>query len=212
MARPVGTKGKDTSERIKACSLRLFARSGYAAVSMREIALAAGVAPAAIYNHFATKQHILLAILHSHMTELLSAFEKDRPAPSQGAIARLQHFVCFHIDYHSARPDQVFLSYMELRALEAENFQLIEALRRDYEAHLKAILTAGHAEQSMRACDIHVTAMAILAMLTGISGWFRERGRLSQTDIQTIYTDLVLRAAGADHQPVTARSQHSAAG
>ena len=71
MARPAGIKGKQTRQRILSNSLKLFARSGYAAVSMREIAEAVGVGPGALYNHFATKQHILMAIMEEHMRACL---------------------------------------------------------------------------------------------------------------------------------------------
>ena len=143
MARPAGIKGEQTRQRILASSLALFARSGYAAVSMREIALDVGVGAGALYNHFTTKQHILMAIMEDHMRALLSAYHASANARQRDAQTQLEAFVRFHISYHTALPNEVFLSYMELRALEPENFKIIEALRRNYETILKDILTLG---------------------------------------------------------------------
>jgi len=198
MARRAGIKGKQTRQRILSNSLKLFARSGYAAVSMREIAEAVGVGPGALYNHFATKQHILMAIMEEHMRALLAAYAENTTPANEAkngtATEKLEAFVRFHISYHIALPDAVFLSYMELRALERENFKIIEDLRREYEAILKQILHLGVQQKQIRVEDIHVSAMAILAMLTGVTSWFRQQGRLSAREIEDIYLSLVMRA------------------
>lgn len=194
MARPSSIKGEQTRQRILASSLRLFARSGYAAVSMREIALDVGVGAGALYNHFTTKQHILMAIMEDHMRALLSAYPDSTKTNQSDAHIQLDAFVRFHISYHVALPDEVFLSYMELRALEPDNFKIIEALRRNYEAILKDILTLGVQQKQMACDDIHVSAMAILAMLTGITSWFRQHGRLTRHEIENIYVSLVMRS------------------
>ena len=194
MARPAGIKGEQTRQRILASSLALFARSGYAAVSMREIALDVGVGAGALYNHFTTKQHILMAIMEDHMRALLSAYHASANARQRDAQTQLEAFVRFHISYHTALPNEVFLSYMELRALEPENFNIIEALRRNYETILKDILTLGVQQRQMACDDIHVSAMAILAMLTGVTSWFRQQGRLTRHQIENIYVSLVMRS------------------
>ena len=110
---------------MRNAALELFARSGYAAVSMRAIAAETGVQAGAIYNHFPTKQHLLHDLLVVHMETLLKAWaEAERPELS--APAALEHFVRFHIRYHLDRSREVFISYMELRSLEDENFSAIE--------------------------------------------------------------------------------------
>ena len=202
MARPVGIKGEQTRQRILASSLALFARSGYAAVSMREIALDVGVGAGALYNHFTTKQHILMAIMEDHMRTLLSAYSASTYSANtkvgrEDAQTQLEAFVRFHISYHVALPNEVFLSYMELRSLEPENFKIIEALRRNYETILKDILTLGVQQRQLACDDIHVSAMAILAMLTGVTSWFRQQGRLTRPEIESIYVSLVMRSVAA---------------
>ena len=55
MARIAGTKSQDTEARIYATALSLFARFGYAAVSMRQIAAEVGVNQAALYHYTPTR-------------------------------------------------------------------------------------------------------------------------------------------------------------
>ncbi|MDP3526855.1 MAG: TetR/AcrR family transcriptional regulator [Hoeflea sp.] len=195
MARRAGSSGAETADKVRNAALELFARSGYAAVSMRAIAAETGVQAGAIYNHFPTKQHLLHDLLVVHMETLLQAWaEADQPdlAPH----AALEHFVRFHIRYHLDRSREVFISYMELRSLEDENFSTIERLRRSYEAVPRAILERGAADGSFCIIDPQITTMAIIAMLTGMTTWYRENGRLSLDEIEAVYIRLVRRLVG----------------
>ena len=70
MARRVGMNSSDTAQAIRHHAVSLFARHGYEAVSMRQIASAVGVMPGALYHHFATKQDLLMCLMDEHMQRL----------------------------------------------------------------------------------------------------------------------------------------------
>ncbi|MBO6892039.1 MAG: TetR family transcriptional regulator [Roseibium sp.] len=193
-------KGQETARRVRKAALRRFAATGYAAVSMREIASDVGVRPGALYNHFPTKQDILKDLLLSHMTDLLEAWET---AVFSDYTDPLEQFVRFHIRYHLERADEVFISYMELRNLEPQNFSLVEAERRRYEAILTGILQKGASEGRYDIDDAKVTTRAIIAMLTGIPTWYREGGHLSEQEIEDLYLTMVRKTVA----PVSVQSQ-----
>ncbi len=192
MARKQGSHSDITGPRVRDAALRLIAQHGYAAVSMRQIAGEVGMQAGALYNYTPDKQTLLFDLMKDHMVALLAAL-KDLPSRTE-ALARLEDFTRFHIRFHVPRPDQVFVSYMELRNLSPENFAMIEAMRRRYEDALEDILRAGEAEGAFDMKDTRVTAMALIAMLTGISNWYRADGRLETETIETIYWDLVRKA------------------
>lgn len=192
MGRIAGAVGKETASRAREAALGLFARHGYAAVSMREIAGEVGVGAGALYNHFATKQDLLVELMTAHMEALLAAWAETNAADLPPAD-RLEAFSRFHIRFHADRADEVFVAYMELRSLERPNFHRIEKMRREYEAELETILTDGAATGAFRIEDPRVAAMAIIAMLTGVTSWYRQGGRLSATRIEEIYVDMVAR-------------------
>ncbi|PYF09649.1 TetR family transcriptional regulator [Rhodobacter viridis] len=195
MARKTGSHSEITGPRIRAEASRLFARHGFAAVSMRQIAAAVGVQAGALYLYTPDKEALLFDLLKAHMDELLAAWaEEPRGA---GALATLETFVRFHIRHNLPRAEAVFLSYMELRNLSPENFAVIEALRKAYETELETILRAGQAEGVFALPDTKLATMAIIAMLTGVNTWFREGGRLSRETVETIYWDMVRKAVGA---------------
>lgn len=196
MARKPGSRAEITGPRLRDAALRLFARDGYAAVSMRQIAAEVGVQAGALYLYTTDKQSLLFELMRDHLEALLKAWEASAP-PEADARARLEHFARFHIRFHAARAEAVFIAYMELRNLTPENFATIEALRKRYETALEAILRAGQAEGSLNVPDTKLAAFALIAMLTGVNTWFREGGRLSRDRVEAIYVDMVLKAAGA---------------
>ncbi|MFP4238890.1 TetR/AcrR family transcriptional regulator [Rhodosalinus sp.] len=192
MPRRAGSDAGETNRRMRAAALRLFARHGYAAVSMRQIAAEVGVQAGALYTHTPDKQTLLFSLMEAHLHELLAA--RDALPPARGATERLDRFVRFHIRFHLARPEAVFIAYMELRNLEPANFRVIEALRRDYETGLEAILRDGAAEGVFAVPDAKIAALGLIAMLTGINTWYREGGRLSLGEVEAIYRDMARKA------------------
>jgi AcrR family transcriptional regulator len=195
MARKTGSHSEVTGPRIRAAALKLFARHGYAAVSMRQIAAEVGVQAGALYLYTPDKQGLLFGLLQDHMTGLLKAWEtKEKPADP---VEHLRLFTRFHISYHLERPEDVFVSYMELRNLTAENFTAIEDLRRTYEDKLQAILQDGQASGQFALPDAKLATLALIAMLTGVNTWYRDGGRLSREKIEAIYWDMVRKAVAA---------------
>ncbi|MDO6731321.1 TetR/AcrR family transcriptional regulator [Marinovum sp. 2_MG-2023] len=195
MARTQGSHSDITGPRIKSAALKLFARNGFAAVSMRQIAAEVGVQAGALYNYTPDKQSLLFSLLRDHMDELLAAWEDTAPADTP--LAQLESFTRFHIRFNIERPEAIFISYMELRNLEADNFAHIEALRRAYEDKLETILRAGLGTGQFTMPDTKIATMAVIAMLTGVNTWYRAGGRLSLTEVQKIYWDMVRRIVGA---------------
>ena len=195
MARKQGSHSDITGPKVRDAALRLIAQHGYAAVSMRQIAAEVGIQAGALYNYTPDKQTLLFDLMQGHMADLLAALEELELRGD--ALTQLEAFARFHIRYHLPRPDQVFVSYMELRNLSEENFAAVEAMRRRYEDALEEILQTGVAEGVFAIPDPRVTTMALIAMLTGISNWYRAGGRLETDTIEAIYWDMVRRAVTA---------------
>jgi AcrR family transcriptional regulator len=191
MARTSGSHSGITGPRIKAAALRLFARHGFAAVSMRQIAGEVGVQAGALYNYTPDKQSLLLHLMVTHMEDLLAeAAQLSETEP----LARLEEFTRFHIAQNRDRSDEVFIAYMELRNLTPENFAKVEAMRQGYEATLEDILKAGVAAEVFDVTDTRVTTRALIAMLNGVNTWFRDDGALSLKDVQDVHWHMVRRA------------------
>jgi AcrR family transcriptional regulator len=196
MARRAGSNGEQTAAEVRRAALDLFARRGYAAVSMRQIAAEVGVQAGALYRYTPDKQSLLADIMTEHLEALIAAWEAW-PKPPRGDVAALfASFVRFHIRYHLERGAEVFISYMELRSLEPDNFARVEALRRDYEGILTAILAEGRREGVFRLSDPKLATFALIAMLTGVNTWYRPGGRLDVAEIEAIYLEMARNLVG----------------
>lgn len=194
MARTQGSHSDITGPRIRKMALSLFAQHGFAAVSMRQIAGEVGVQAGALYNYIPDKQTLLFSLMEEHLRELLQTrAAREKPADT---LDRLEDFVRFHIRFHLARPDAVFIAYMELRNLTEENFAAIEDLRRTYEMELETILRTGVKEGIFSIPDTKIATLAVIAMLNGINTWYRDSGRLSLEEVETIYWNMVRQAMG----------------
>ncbi|WP_111733698.1 TetR/AcrR family transcriptional regulator [Roseovarius amoyensis] len=192
MARTQGSHSGITGPRVRQAALQLFARHGYAAVSMRQIAAEVGVQAGALYNYTPDKQTLLFDLMKTHMDELLAAYDAlpDREMP----YPALKAFTRFHIRFHAERPEEVFIAYMELRSLEPENFTRIETLRRAYEQRLEDILRKGVERGILAVADPRIAAMALIAMLNGVNTWYRAGGRLSLPEVQDLYWEMVRKS------------------
>jgi len=192
MARKTGSHADITGPKVRQAALSLFARKGFAAVSMRQIAAEVGMQAGALYLYTPDKQTLLFDLMREHLEALLADWEpSDEPAE-----AELERFTRHHIEFHLDRPELVFIAYMELRNLSAGNFATIEALRGAYEARLEAVLKRGVVERSFVIPDTKLATMAIIAMLTGVTTWYREDGRLGRDAVAAIYWDMVRKAVG----------------
>ncbi|WP_439560821.1 TetR/AcrR family transcriptional regulator [Roseinatronobacter sp.] len=194
MARKKNSSAEVTGPRIRSAAQRLFARHGYAAVSMRQIAAEVGVQAGALYMYTPDKQSLLYDMMHDHLQALLDSHAAlpDCADP----VARLEQFTRFHIRFHSARSDAVFIAYMELRNLDEGNFKRIEAMRRNYEARLQDVLEHGRAAGVFQLPDTKLATFAVIAMLTGVNTWYREGGRLSLSHVEDVYWNMVRKAVG----------------
>jgi len=106
MATPEATDSKrrrltpdERRERILEGALEVFAKRGYPEASMGEIAEAAGISPAVIYDHFDSKAALQITLLQSQTDDLLafvgSAFRTAPPGPAQRLRTGVDAFFTF---------------------------------------------------------------------------------------------------------------------
>ena len=196
MARKTGSHSEITGPKIKQAALELFARHGFAAVTMRQIAARVGVQAGSIYNYTPDKQALLYDLLNGHMADLLTHWAEEQ-VPHDPAAA-LDHFVAFHLDFHIQRPALVFISYMELRNLTEENFKAIEEKRSRYEKIVYDMILKGVLSGDFQVPDAKIASFALIAMLTGVVDWFREDGRLSSEELTCQYCALARQTLGVN--------------
>lgn len=194
MARKQGSHSEITRPRIREAALRLIARDGFAAVSMRQLAAEVGVQAGALYLYTPDKQTLLFDLMRDYDEALLAAW--DGVVLPEGAAARLEAFVRFHIRYLLSHAEEVVIARLEPRNLSPANRDVIADLRQTYEGRLDTILKEGVAAGEFQIPDTQLAARAILSMLSGVTDWFHEGGKLSRGRVERIYWNMVRRAVG----------------
>lgn len=107
------TKGQQTREQLIEAALHQFAANGYHGTSMRQIAEAAGVAVGGIYNHFASKEEILKAvILAYHPLTAVAPMLAELEGESFEALLRTVAHRFYALV--KARPELLNVLFMEL--------------------------------------------------------------------------------------------------
>jgi len=189
-------RGAETREAIDRAAIELFARRGYHATSMRTLAAAARVQPAAIYHWYPNKEAILVGLQDDFMdrlTERVVAAIARQERPALGLAAAVREHVVFHGVHRLA----AFVTDSEIRALtEAPRAALID--RRDaYQAIFSELIRDGIRDGSLRSSDAMVATYAILLQCTGVALWFDPEGPLKLEQVAELHVELVLGALQA---------------
>ncbi|MFA5663832.1 TetR family transcriptional regulator [Castellaniella sp.] len=197
MARPVGVSGSDTRQAIRKAAIQRIYRYGYEAMSLRALAADVGLRVGSLHNYIPQKQEFLGALLDEIMTALLLDFDTHMYGITDTREALLQ-FVRFHIEWHTARREEVFIGNMELRSLSKEQYVRVTSKRRQYERQLHAILVRGKKEGLWKIENPAITTKAILALLTGVCNWYRPDGGVTPKRLTYLYQRMVERMLQPD--------------
>jgi AcrR family transcriptional regulator len=130
---PRAERRQETRERLLAAATRVFARRGYHAASLDEIASEAGFTKGALYYNFASKEELFLALLDQHIESRIQLLHElaGRAAPAE---ARLSEGADRTVS--SLREEREWsLLYLEFSAYAARNARF----RRKFEQRLRAV-------------------------------------------------------------------------
>ncbi|MFT3820209.1 MAG: TetR/AcrR family transcriptional regulator [Rubrivivax sp.] len=197
MARIAGKSTEDTILDMKRAATRLIARHGFEGMNLRMLAGDIGVKAGSFYNHIESKEALLHGLLADTMQELMQGLDAALAGAADPADA-LRRFVGFHIGFHAARREEVFIGNAELRSLTPEHRADIVAQRDAYEQRLRAILAAGRRAGLFDPGDLRVASYALIAMLSGVCTWYRRDGRLGVPALVRQYTRMAFGLVGAD--------------
>ncbi|MBX3598843.1 MAG: TetR family transcriptional regulator [Rhizobiaceae bacterium] len=190
--------------RIMRAAVRLFARNGFQAVGIRELAKEAGLSSAALYHYMGTKNDLLFQI----MMEALQAWYEVTLAACEaetGAPEKLCAFVRSHVISSGRFPLESVVIDTEIRSLKGDQRSNVVALRDQYEGLLDRIIQQGIEEGNFSTGDPKLVSLGLLEMCNGLSRWYRPEGRSTLEDIADGFADIALAAVNAKRDGVPLR-------
>lgn len=176
-----------------ACAL--FADRGYRGTSMKDIAEALGVSAPGLYNHVASKQEILYAIMDKAMDRAIAALDEALAGIDDVAEQLRRATESLVLDF-LRYPAEVTVCNNEVRGLEPVNRLAIVAKRDQYAGRVRRIIESGHRAGRFQTRTPDLAAFAVLEMGNGAKSWFRPSGRYPDTYVAREYGEFALRIVG----------------
>jgi AcrR family transcriptional regulator len=174
----------DRRVEVVAAARHLFARQGFAAVSMRALAAASGVSPAALYLYFPDKQALLAAVCDSIFADLIAMFAGAATPGGRDPFARLRGFMRAYCAWGIAHPEEYRLLFLvkEMHIAEAGHRgppapggpQLGGQLFAMLVAEVEGLMQGGHfqrADPAMTAEAIWASGHGLIALLTTLQAF-----------------------------------------
>lgn len=166
--------------------------AGMDKASMARIAERAEVSKALLYHYYPSRDALVFAIIHTHLTELDAAVAAaDRP--DLGPEARLRALVHAVLDAYRDADDAHKVQLNGTPTLPPEARARIVAIERRIVRRFAEVI-ADVAPGLDPALRMPVT-MSLFGMLNWVYMWFRDGGPVSRAAYADLATDLILRGA-----------------
>lgn len=173
-----------------------FADKGFHATTTRDIASRAGLSPAGVYVHFASKEDLLFQLSrvgHEGARDALAAAAAEQDSPTDA----LQEVISAFARWHAQHYQVARIVQYEFRHLSPEHQREVLTLRREIDGVVEGIITDGVEAGVFTVEDTRVTALAALSLVVDVARWYHPGVRRTPEDIGTDYGRLALRLVGA---------------
>ncbi len=189
-----------------------FRQRGFAETGMRDIAAAADLSPANLYNYFQGKHEILFFCQDVSLDRMIGALEESRRLRISAA-AKLQMVIVSHL---RCVLDEVEGSAAHLltNALPPRLQRSLVVKRDRYEEGVRQLIAAGARSGEFIPCDPALATRAALGALNWSVRWFNPEGPLTADQIAEGFANYLIRGLLAKPEavsrPASARKVHRA--
>jgi TetR/AcrR family transcriptional regulator len=168
-----------------------FRAGGFAETGMRDIAAAADLSPANLYNYFQGKHEILFFCQDVTLDRLMAALEKARRLRTSAAeklrLVIVSHLRCVLDEVEGSA------AHLLISALPPRMQRSLVVKRDRYEEGVRQLVVAGIRTGEFVPCDPALAARAVLGALNWSVRWFNPDGTLSAAEIAEGFADYLTR-------------------
>ncbi|WP_406278725.1 TetR/AcrR family transcriptional regulator [Nocardia sp. NBC_00881] len=177
-------KSAETEQALKAAALRLFAERGYLNTKITDITTTAGRAAGSFYNHFASKEELLQALL----SDLSAAGDERAEKPDHNPDFSDPEAVRYHVAgyWAFAREHAAVLRAVNQAALVNDDFaRMVARFGREQRADIIDHVE-GFADKGLRLPSTADASLAMMFLLTQSLVVAVEDGTVDLTDEQAV--------------------------
>lgn len=185
-----------TRERLLDAAVEAFATSGFSGTTTRDIASRAGMSPAAVYVHHATKEDLLFEISRRGHLSAVQIIEQAA-ASEQDPVERIRAMVREFSRWHAVNSRVGRIVQYEFDALTPEHRAEIAEYRRAIESLMRDALDSGVRSGALEVTDPKETARALLSLSIDLVRWYHSGGPTTPAELATLHGDLAVRMVAA---------------
>jgi AcrR family transcriptional regulator len=195
---------------ILARAAELFARQGYTATTMNEVAEACGVSKPSLYHYVRDKHQLLAEIAAGHVVRLLALVE-EVGAESHAPEARLRALITAFLAVYADSQNEHRVLTEDVRFLApAERRRVLGGERKVVAAFADAIAAA---RPELRGASLEKPlAMLLFGMMNWMFTWLQPKGALSHADMAPVVADLFFGGLAAVSAPPALPLSHHRTG
>ena len=218
-------RSDDKRRRILQAAVKVFARKGYFASRVSEIAKRADVADGTIYLYFRGKEDILVSlfdeVMSEHVERARAEMQAVEGAPDrlrvlaehhlrvlgavQGAPEKLRTIARRHLGLLGGNRDLAVVFQVELRQSTKFMERFTASWLQDYFALVGEIIEEGQQDGSLRAdLPLKLTAKAVFGILDEmVTSWILSKRDYDLAELAPVVMDLLLRGMAAPRKAAT---------
>jgi AcrR family transcriptional regulator len=191
-------------EKILAAAAHLFARRGYPATSMNQVAEACGLSKATLYHYYRDKYSLLVSIADGHVSRL-QALVLDVQGEALAPEQKLRELIHRIVEEYAGAQDAHRVLTEDVRFLQPEDRQSVLDKQREVVAAFSLAVAGMH--PALRQAELSKPlTMLLFGMINWMFTWMKPDGELDYAAMAPIVADLFLGGLGAvkPPRPVTA--------
>ena len=175
-------------EQILARAAELFARQGYSATSMNQVAEACGISKPSLYHYVLDKDRLLVEIAEGHVAKLNALVDEVRQQPL-APEARVRRLIEVFLDVYADSQAAHRVLTEDVKFLqEADRERVLDAQRSVVAAFAEAVAAA---RPELRHADLlKPLTMLLFGMMNWMFTWLQPDGRLTHTAMAPVVADL----------------------
>ena len=184
-------KGKTNKfKKILVIASEIFAKKGYEATSVREIALKAGLNKATIYHYFSSKEEILFKIMDNAMEEALKNLEAILSEDSD-ALEKFENVLKFYSKYYVSKQAELSLLVNELNSLKHEYKTLLTEKEKKYVDLMKSVLYELKKKGVLKEeLPITVIVFTFFSIIHYTVKWYEPSGKIKVDELSEYFVEI----------------------
>ncbi len=198
----------DRRQEIIDAAAAIFARNGYEATSIQDIAEAVDILKGSLYYYIDSKEDLLFDVIQDVHEPALSNLARQESSDG-AAIDRLRMFVTDHVTYNARNMTKIAVFFHDFRSLSGERRETIVQERDRYDHFLRELIAQGQDEGTIcPGINGKLAAFAILGLMNWMYQWYKSTGEKSVEQIADAFAEMAVRSVacpGGNHPGHRAR-------